>query len=812
MADYLTRACRLQLATAMENLIRTAVLEVSQIFEDSLHDHQVELSLRREEIVHLKVKLQRAELRLRDITVEHDTDMSTAQLSESPKNSEAPPLEETTAAESVYEVPGDWCVPLDSDYISKQENPCPSVRLKQCSIPLWPIPLKHKAFLNIPQQRLRRRDHGDKIGIQPPIKRKPGRPRVRPLDDPRKDVRLTIKQEPSTKRKPGRPRVRPLDNLRKDVRLTIKQEPSTKRKTGRPKASPRGRLYKDVLKNIKQEPSDSDMEAPTQTISPSGQKYRCRFCPKVFDTQFGLSVHHRSHKKCTGCKRIFPFPSALRQHKTHCKYYKRNVKFTSLLAEKRSSRIQQKTSVENPPGKKIRRGFICKKCLRRFRSRSIFMKHSCNFVCNICSKRFSCKTNLNVHKGKVHKNLTENILEAAWTKPLGYSEESGENKFISREKEENLRTGAFNRTCKQCLRTCTSRSALLTHACEFPCPICSKTFSCRSNLNIHKGKVHKNRANDEVEASWTKPLDEDEQSPESRSSPRDKGKHRKGENTCKQCQRKCVSRTELLTHTCLEFICPICSKKFSCRLSLNIHVGKIHKKRTQKNPTDNLLEASWAKPLDESEQSPENESGQNEKGMNLRKGGSAKTVWTCKKCLRNCTSRSVFLTHTCLEFSCPICSKSFSCKANLNIHKGKIHKTRGKKHKKRVDCKVEESWTKPLDESKTKESKPKVKNPHIKACDLGFKCLFCKQVLASKQSALDHVYSHTGEKPYKCDYCPSAFSYRSLLSLHRSSAHGMQIRGSRKCVCSRTFLYRKSFELHVSRCSVAIAHTKEEHD
>uniref|UniRef100_A0A3B3ZQY4 C2H2-type domain-containing protein n=1 Tax=Periophthalmus magnuspinnatus TaxID=409849 RepID=A0A3B3ZQY4_9GOBI len=54
----------------MENLVRTAVLEISQIFEDSLHDHQVELARKGEEIAHLKVKLQRVELKLKDMSAQ----------------------------------------------------------------------------------------------------------------------------------------------------------------------------------------------------------------------------------------------------------------------------------------------------------------------------------------------------------------------------------------------------------------------------------------------------------------------------------------------------------------------------------------------------------------------------------------------------------------------------------------------------------------------------------------------------------------------------------------------------------------------
>lgn len=147
MADYLSRACRLQLTTAMENLIRTAVFEISQIFEDSLHDHQVELARKGEEIAYLKVKLQRAELRLKEVSASIGTDQSLNPSFESPRASEEPaPHQSSTVPEIDFEVPDDWCVPLGSENVNKQENPCPSVRLRQFTIPLFPIPLKHEVI------------------------------------------------------------------------------------------------------------------------------------------------------------------------------------------------------------------------------------------------------------------------------------------------------------------------------------------------------------------------------------------------------------------------------------------------------------------------------------------------------------------------------------------------------------------------------------------------------------------------------------------------------------------------------------------
>lgn len=66
MSDYLKRAFRAQLTTTMDSLLRRAVFEIMTIFENSIHDHQMELAHKGEEVVQLKIKLQTAELKLRE--------------------------------------------------------------------------------------------------------------------------------------------------------------------------------------------------------------------------------------------------------------------------------------------------------------------------------------------------------------------------------------------------------------------------------------------------------------------------------------------------------------------------------------------------------------------------------------------------------------------------------------------------------------------------------------------------------------------------------------------------------------------------
>ncbi|KAM9356698.1 uncharacterized protein ABDE67_004281 [Symphorus nematophorus] len=142
-------APRAQLTTTVDSVLRRAMLEIMQIFENCLHDHQAELVQKGEAITQLKIKLQRTEIKLRE-TVECGGD-SEAEKNKTHMSEIQTELEDASGqtAEIDFEVPDDWCAPLGCKTVPKQEDgECPSIRLRSLYIPLWQCPVMKQEVRN----------------------------------------------------------------------------------------------------------------------------------------------------------------------------------------------------------------------------------------------------------------------------------------------------------------------------------------------------------------------------------------------------------------------------------------------------------------------------------------------------------------------------------------------------------------------------------------------------------------------------------------------------------------------------------------
>lgn len=103
MSDRLTREFRAQMTTTVESALRRIMFEMMNIFDNSLHDHRMELAQKGEEVAQLKIKLQRLEIQLKDIKCggEEEEDKTLILTDHLKRGPEAFPL----ASEQTSEIP-----------------------------------------------------------------------------------------------------------------------------------------------------------------------------------------------------------------------------------------------------------------------------------------------------------------------------------------------------------------------------------------------------------------------------------------------------------------------------------------------------------------------------------------------------------------------------------------------------------------------------------------------------------------------------------------------------------------------------------
>ena len=63
---------------------------------------------------------------------------------------------------------------------------------------------------------------------------------------------------------------------------------------------------------------------------------------------------------------------------------------------------------------------------------------------------------------------------------------------------------------------------------------------------------------------------------------------------------------------------------------------------------------------------------------------------------------------------------------------------------------------------------------HTKSEDRPHKCSTCGKGFVQKHALKDHLNLHTGEKPYKCLYCPSVFASRGTHAMHQKGHLGIK--------------------------------------
>ncbi|XP_014880786.1 zinc finger protein 184-like isoform X2 [Poecilia latipinna] len=426
MSDSLMRGVRVQLTTTMDSVLRTAVFEVMRILESALYNHKMEMAQKGEEIAQLKIKLQAAEIKLKDFEMSSQRRAETTETQSKPKVVPVAPEQPITVPEIDVEVPDDWCAPLGCDTSNRQEEGCPSVRLRQFSIRLFPVPLvKHEENNNV-------------INVQKsPVGRRSKRiSAMNEKPNPSQD-----ESKPGSNRAARHPKIsgdlnKLLHGLSKDYCDLSGLDRLRKRRTSE----------ETLTDNDKKEKKDEEDSLKNEEKNQRKSKYICKTCYKVLNTKKGMRAHERFQKKCKGCLKAFCFQNDVKYHKRVCAEYKKSMKEKyrlqgnktpvkkKALDSSKAEGIGIKEITQSSADKKnpSTRKFSCKKCSYKTNSRKKFRRHK---MCHsekmqtspVCQEILDEKKEFDVHEKK-HKSLMQvsnQNGDLGWTEPLEDVDEDG---------------------------------------------------------------------------------------------------------------------------------------------------------------------------------------------------------------------------------------------------------------------------------------------------------------------------------------------------------------------------------------------------
>ncbi|KAL1502765.1 hypothetical protein ABEB36_007863 [Hypothenemus hampei] len=263
------------------------------------------------------------------------------------------------------------------------------------------------------------------------------------------------------------------------------------------------------------------------------------------------------------------------------------------------------------------------------------------------------------------------------------------------------------------------------------CDFCDETFRKRQDWNMHMRLEH----------TFEKPF------------------------ACDQCDARYMNRYSLQIHSRKHnnekpFICATCGKCFVSSADLSHH-SKIHN-------------SERAYPCPMCERSFKTHSNLRTHRLQMHLDPS-EWKFHCNMCEKKFPIRGNLMKHLkrhagIKEFDCHICQKKFINKAELTLHLNTHTNQRLFK------CSVCEK------DYKNREGLRR----HMKVVhDQGnwkapktvkkYLCPMCPKIFASVNRLQRHIFTHTGEKPFKCDYCQKRFIDKYGRKVHYKKDHNIEI-------------------------------------
>ncbi|XP_019769615.2 gastrula zinc finger protein XlCGF26.1 [Dendroctonus ponderosae] len=275
---------------------------------------------------------------------------------------------------------------------------------------------------------------------------------------------------------------------------------------------------------------------------------------------------------------------------------------------------------------------------------------------------------------------------------------------------------------------------------KFACYKCEKSFTASTKLVSHCVKDH------QMESKNIKPFACDS-CPQRFSSSSNLWQHVKyhdgvKSSICLYCGKGFITKTDLLNHekkhlNMREYKCESCSKSFNTHKDIRSHRLIVH--------TD-----------------------------------SSKWKYICEICTKPFPIKSNYDSHMRRhmgdkKFACHLCEKKFTTKCDLQRH------TRSHSDVREHQCSYCDKEYK--DERVLKVHMAKlhgIGKVKIPVRTRNYVCHFCPKAYFAKNKLTRHLYTHSGEKPFKCPICDKKFNDKSYVKQHLKNSHNVDSQDAEK--------------------------------
>ncbi|XP_061727267.1 zinc finger protein ZFP2-like [Cydia pomonella] len=341
--------------------------------------------------------------------------------------------------------------------------------------------------------------------------------------------------------------------------------------------------------------------------------------------------------------------------------------------------------------------------------------------CHLCHSRYRFAVNLRQHVQNAHQLMFKcrQCGEIVW----------GESHAV-------LHAGIHAGTtlkCRHCDKQFVKKTTRTTHmrmahpvenAAGGTCEVCGETFTSRRGLRSHKARTHNKQLQPSVPGLFCRKCRvqfESKQALQHHKQQQEGQRCHNDHSACEQCGALYPTEDELIRHKheahgVQLFTCDACSKSFLSKVSLSVHIDRVH---------------LHIKPVRPNRPKPAGE----------RRGSKPKPKQKFK-----------------LDNMCEICGKAYSCLALLKTHQ---MRHTGDRPFKCTECPKGFVTATLLREHRD------IVHARLRK----YRCPECPKTFLHQSSVYVHRAIHTGEKAYECSFCGKAFTQAGTLHTHVKFVH-----------------------------------------